>query len=159
MRDIRSSFQSLGPTHLACNPGRVLDYKPGYPGYMYDGSLNLQTVDGRPHDEIFYEWSTRPVDEEDCMIACRMAKLDKCNAFTFDSLLRKCQLHHVDEVPWGRDTCPQPAGYCVALRGQPYECSVLETYFDTSKFPDGRQETKPRTVRDTVLSEYVRFAG
>ena len=159
MRDIRSSFQSLGPTHLACNPGRVLDYKPGYPGYMYDGSVNLQTVDGRHHDEIFYEWSTRPVDEEDCMIACRMAKLDKCNAFTFDSLQRKCQLHHVDEVPWGRDTCPQPAGYCVALRGQPYECSLLETYFDTSKFPDGRQETKPRTVRDTVLSEYLRYLG
>lgn len=152
MRDIRASFQSLGPTHLACNPGRTLNYKPGYPGYMYDGSVTADLPDGQ--HEIYYEWSTRPVDEEDCMVACRMAKLDKCNAFTFDSLQRKCQLHHVDEVPWGRDTCPQPASYCVALRGMPYQCSLLETYFDASKFPDGRQETKPRKVRDIVLQDF-----
>lgn len=157
MREIRASFQSRGPGHLACDQGRTLDYKPGYPGYRYDGTLDAG--DDHIKDEMVYDRSARTVEVEECMVACRMAKLAKCNAFTYDSLQRKCQLHSIEETAWARDTCPQPAGHCVALRGQPYECSLLETYFDTSKFPDGSQETKPRTVRDVVLAEYLRFVS
>ena len=156
MREIRTSFQSKGPGHLACDQGQTLDYKPGYPGYRYDGTLDSGNGDDHLNHDVVYEWSTREVDQEDCMVACRMAKLANCNAFTFDSLQRTCQLHFIEPTSWARDTCPQPAGYCVALRGQPYECSLLETYFDTSKFPDGPQETKPRTVRPVVLDEYRR---
>ena len=35
----------------------------------------------------------------------------------------------------------------------------METYFDESKFPDGKGDTKRRTVRGNVLEEYKKFLG
>lgn len=153
VQEIFASFQSGGPGQMACNQGKQIMYRPGYPGYMYDGTVEQ---DRQP---VLYESSTRDVTEQECMTACRMAD-EGCNAFTFDSLQRKCFLHSIDVS--NTDICPQPPSYCVAIRGKPYECVLLETYFDTTKFSSqvmDSQKIKKRTVRNTVLESYYDYVN
>ncbi len=152
IEEIFSSFKSQGPGQMACNTGDRIMYRPGYPGYMYDGTVEPK------QQPVLYESSTRHVSERECMTACRMA--EGCNAFTFDILQSKCFLHNIDVS--STDICPQPPTYCVAIRGKPYECSLLETYFDTSKFTDQAitsQTIKRRVVRDSVIESYYAYIG
>lgn len=150
--EIFHAFQSQGPGQMACNQGEQIHFRPGYPGYMYDGTVEQEK------QPVLYESSTQDITERECMIACRMA--DECNAFTYDILQSKCFLHNIREQ--SIDICPQPPTYCVAIRGKPYECSFLETYFDTSKFTKQTiesQQIKRRTVRDNVIESYYTYIG
>jgi mannan endo-1,4-beta-mannosidase len=147
IENIQESFKSNGEGSLVCNKGKDILFKPGYPGYMYNGLVNQSM------QPVLYDSSTRAVEPRECMIACRMAH--RCNAFTYDSYQKKCFLHELDTS--SVDICPQPPSYCVAIRGSPYQCSQLETYFDTTKIPENallHQKTQRRKVRDVVLASY-----
>ena len=147
MQSIRESFKSQGPGQLACREGTLAPYKPGIPGYMYDGTVSYKD------QPVMYDTSTMAVTPEQCMVACRMMG-DDCNSFSYDAQQMLCSLRFTDSV----DICPQPPSYCVAIRGEPFECSQFETYFDVTKFSEDdfkHQQIKKRQVQGSTLQAYL----
>jgi hypothetical protein len=114
---------------------------------MYDGTISDRD------QPVMYDTSTMAVTPEQCMVACRMVG-DDCNSFSYDAQQMLCSLHLTDSV----DICPQPPSYCVAIRGEPYECSQFETYFDVTKFSEQdikHQQIKKRQVQGSTLQAYL----